>query len=278
MPDWAIWILTFLYWISPFIAAATIFFGQTYLKAKIELKIKHEFELKIEDLRAEFRKREEEVKSELRSRETEISALQSALLSGRSQRLALVDRRRLEATEKIWKAISDLQPFRNMIAFMRRVDLDALSKGAHRDQKYQEFAAFLTSIVTDEKLKENNHIAVERLFVSPLSWAYYSAYYRICYFFFKYGKMIEKGIPDATKMMDEEGLAKLLKAALPHFDEFIDRFGISGFPEILEPLSESLLSELRRELEDSSIDQTRAQKAKAIMAALKDVKPAESGA
>jgi hypothetical protein len=79
-----------------------IFAGRNWLKATIEHSVQHHFDKEIEELRTELRKSEETFKSELRLKETEIGALRDGILSGRTQRQAFLDRRRLDAVERLW--------------------------------------------------------------------------------------------------------------------------------------------------------------------------------
>ena len=93
--DWAAWLSIGLYVFS----AIGVFVARNWIKAGIEKSVQHGFDAKIETLRTELRKSEETFKSDLRSKESQISALRDGVLSGRAQRQALLDKRRLEAVE-----------------------------------------------------------------------------------------------------------------------------------------------------------------------------------
>jgi hypothetical protein len=73
----------------------------TYYKAKVEKGIQHNFDQKLEELRAQLRRDEEQLKADLRTRDDEIAALRSGALSGMASRQAALDKRRLEAIEKV---------------------------------------------------------------------------------------------------------------------------------------------------------------------------------
>jgi hypothetical protein len=79
----------------------------TYYKAKVEKGIQHSFDQKLEELRAKLRRDEEELKADLRSTDNEIAALRSGPLSGMASRQATLDKRRLEAIEKLWSTVID---------------------------------------------------------------------------------------------------------------------------------------------------------------------------
>ncbi|MFH0303609.1 hypothetical protein AAFX91_42265, partial [Bradyrhizobium sp. 31Argb] len=82
------------------------FLARNWIKARIEKGVQHRFDVKIEALCADFRKSEEMLKSELRDKEAEIASLRSNVLAGSASRQALLDKRRFEAVEKIWAAIT----------------------------------------------------------------------------------------------------------------------------------------------------------------------------
>jgi len=59
---------------------------------------------------AEFDEKLERIRSELRSKEGEIVALRSAVMTTMSTRQIALEKRRLEAAEEIWSAVTDLAP------------------------------------------------------------------------------------------------------------------------------------------------------------------------
>src|SRR4029077_8681731 len=107
MQGWQFWFLLLL----NVAIGVLIFIGRNWIKARIEQSVRSGFEAKLEALRSDLRRSEEELKSELRSKEAEITALRDGILSGRAQRQALVDKRRLEAIDGLWAAFTTLAPF-----------------------------------------------------------------------------------------------------------------------------------------------------------------------
>jgi hypothetical protein len=107
MQGWQFWFLLLL----NVAIGVLIFIGRNWIKARIEQSVRSGFEAKLEALRSDLRRSEEDLKSELRSKEAEITALRDGILSGRTQRQALVDKRRLEAIDGLWAAFTTLAPF-----------------------------------------------------------------------------------------------------------------------------------------------------------------------
>jgi hypothetical protein len=87
--------------------AVVIFVGRNWLKTRIEKGVQHHFDERLEGLRSELRKTEELLKSDLQAKETEIATLRSSVLSGSAARQALLDKRRFEAVEKVWRSVQD---------------------------------------------------------------------------------------------------------------------------------------------------------------------------
>src|SRR5207248_2850144 len=79
---------------------AALLAGKKWIEAGVEKKIQHRFDEKMAV-----------TNSDLRAKEAEIAALREMVLSGRSQRQALLDKRKLEAVERIWDALARLAPF-----------------------------------------------------------------------------------------------------------------------------------------------------------------------
>jgi hypothetical protein len=167
--SWEFWVVIGLY-------AATgiaVFAGRNWLKAWIQSGVEYRFNSRLEELRAEIRRSEEELKSQLRIKETEITALREGVLSGRTQRQALVDKRRIEAVEKLWSGIVALSPYKGLSASVAVLNVDALARRSD-DPKIKLFiAAVATAVKRDPEALSNNPATNERPFVSALAWAYF---------------------------------------------------------------------------------------------------------
>ena len=80
--DWP-GIIAFLVWSASTVA---VFVGRHWLISRIAKRVEHDFNIKLETIRADLRTTEEQLKSELRDKEAEISALRANLLSGSENR------------------------------------------------------------------------------------------------------------------------------------------------------------------------------------------------
>jgi hypothetical protein len=259
--SWEFWIIIGLY-------AATgvaVFAGRNLLKAWIESGVEYRFNSRLEELRADLRRSEEELKSQLRIKETEITALRDGVLSGRTQRQALVDKRRIEAVEKLWSGIVALTPYKGLSATIATVNVDALAKRSD-DPKIQQYIAIVSSpIKRDPEALSNNPAKNERPFVSALAWAYFFAYMTIVSIAFASLKLAEIGTQNLSELFARDSIRNLLKAVLPHQSEFIDRNEPNTYHYLLDEIELKLLTELQKILRGEDQDSAGIEQAARIM-------------
>src|SRR5258708_5989109 len=83
------------------------------VKSLVEKGIQHKFDSALESYRSELRQEEDKLKSALAAEQSRIDALQRMVLSGMTSRNEAVDKRRLQAIERLWAAVVAMQPLRN---------------------------------------------------------------------------------------------------------------------------------------------------------------------
>lgn len=224
--------------------------------------VQYRFDGKIENLRAELRTNEERFKSDLRTKEAEISALREGVLSGRANRQALLDKRRLEAVEKIWAAVIALGPAKAVSGTMSIVRYDEVAKRMSTDAKLREvMEALLPS--TDEYTK--NITRDEQPFVSQLAWAYYLAYVVIIRSACFRADALRAGLEEPHEILDHERIKAVLKAALPDKSHLIETGPPAAFHDLLDELEERLLAKLKNLLEGRDLDEAAIVQAKHIV-------------
>jgi len=258
---WEFWLLFILYILTP----AGIFVGRNWIKASIERSIQHGFDAKLETIRADLRRSEEGFKSELRLKENEISALREGILSGRAQRQLLLNKRRLDAVERVWTAINELAPFKGVSAFMAVINFDEAAKEAPRDPKIRQFFEVISRTQVPDITNFKNSARDEQPFVSQLAWAYFSAYQMIVLSSYMRAKILELGLDNPGKFLNNDNMKNILKAALPHQSEFIDRYDPLAYHYLLDELEKSLLSELQKMLRGEDQDEAGLAHAARIM-------------
>jgi hypothetical protein len=268
--------------LSLIISAGTplvIFLARNWLKARIEKGVQHHFDLKIEGVRAELRLSEERFKSDLREKENEITALRNSVLAGSASRQTLLDKKRFEAVQTVWTAVNDLAQLKGLSSFMAILKFEAVGKEAS-DPKMQNALAAFGGMVPNDAEKLMNVARNERPFLPELTWAYFSAYSLILYSALARYKILRIGLDDAGKYIKHDGLREVLKAALPHQSEWIDKSDPGAYYYLIDEIEASLLTELRKILEGKEADQMATVRAKEIMNAVKqaDKEQAEADA
>jgi HEPN domain-containing protein len=251
-----------------------LFIGRHWLIARVSKGVQHHFDREIEQLRTELRKSEEEYKSDLRGKEAEITALRNTVLAGSAGRQALLDKRRFEAVEKIWSAVNDFNAFKYLSATMALLKFNAVAKRSD-EPKMQQFLSLIGAGAPDIKQLKNVG-RDERPFVSEIAWAYFNAYTSILYMNQARYMVLKTGLgaddDDPEKYFSTDNLRKILKAALPHQSEFIDKNDAGAFHYLLDELEACLLSELQKMLEGKEVDQAAIKQAKEIMGAVNEAK------
>jgi len=92
-----------------------------------------------------------------------------------------------------------------------------------------------------------------RPFVSPMVWAVFRAYTTIAMGAAIRIEGLKSGI--ATDLVNHGSIKKLVKAALPHQSEYLDKFGEAGYHYLLDELEEKLLREINVMLSGKEADQ-----------------------
>lgn len=258
------------------IVPAAIFAARNWLLARITRGVEHQFNVKIEGVRTDLRKNEEHFKSELRDKEAEISTLRTNVLSGSANRQGLLDKRRFDAVERVWTAMNDLAPLKNLSSMMAILNMKAIAKEV-LDPKMQRFLSVLDAIAPNPaQLK--NAARDERPFLPDLAWAYFHAYHTIVLSGLLRLNTFKIGLENPEQYMNWNHLKNILKATLPHHSEWIDQNEPESFYYLLDELEQLLLAELRKVLEGKEADHASVERAKQIMDVLKEGEKAQAKA
>jgi hypothetical protein len=251
--QWVSLISTILSWI--FIAA--LFFGRKFVEAEIENRVEHRFNERLERLRAE-----------LQTKANEIAALREGVFSGRMQRQALLDKRRMEAVERAWASAVAISSLKTAASLVSMIKFDVAAREAAGNAQFRDVMKVFLQPPPDKL--PNDPAKNERPFLSPLAWAYLSAYRTILLSAYMRLALLTGGIEKADTLLDDKETIKVLKAALPHQAEYIDTHGYAGFYYLLDELQENLLIALQITLDGSSADEESIKQSVEIMDRLKE--------
>jgi hypothetical protein len=253
-------------WI-PSILTTSLFAGILWLCRNLIITrltnaVKHEYDKKIEQLKTEFRKTEEAFKADLKRKEAQIEALRSGALYGIANRQYAIFQRQLVAIEQLWNAVISLSPAKSISALMAVIKFETAAKEAANNPRLREMFAMMDNL--DMNIFSNNHAWKARPFVSQLAWAYYSAYQAILSHAVLRLQMLKNGL-DMVEVIDTKSVVKLVKVALPHQAEYIEKYGPSAFHYLLDELESNLLLSFKLMLDGKELDKETLEKAAAII-------------
>ncbi len=252
------------------VIACSLFLGRNWLKARIERGVQYRFDEKLERLRSELRNSEESFRKALQERKVEISTLRENVFSGASNRRAMLDRRRFDAAERIWKAVIALAPHRGVAQSMAVINLKAVTKYASGDPRIKSFFETITKAVPNTT-NTDDFAASEQPFVTEPVWAYFSSYRTIVVYSFLQAKLLASGIDNPLSLLKDDNIKNLLKATIPHMEQFIDSNDPNAYYHLLDHIQKLLLAEIKKMLDGTDADRASIAHAAQIMEATKAV-------
>jgi hypothetical protein len=237
------------------------------IKTGVERSIHHHYDAKLELLRGELQRKSEQQSNALRSKEAEIGALREMVLSGRAHRRSLADKRRLDAAERLWSAVVQLSRHKFVSASMAVLKVDSISKKVEDNPALAKFIGNITDRAPMERMDIKIH--VERPFVSPISWALFSAYETIIGVARLRAEFLKNGI-DPSDLIEIGKIKDILKAALPGFSEYIEKNEVEAMHYLLPDIEDMLLKELIKTIDGLDADDADLARASQIMQAIQD--------
>lgn len=235
------------------------FVFRNWLTAKIIGSVQHGFNEKLEELR-----------SQLRSKEIEISSLRDTVLTGRNQRQILVEKRRIEAVENIWKGVMELRKFRPVLNLMATINFERVAEMTPQNPKLRNWFKETNDSVPQMNGRITPNLTTyesEKPFIPLLTWAYFEAIHTIMADAAIRSRILALGISDAKKLLNPDYGKELLKTVLPKKSSYIDTHGAKIYHNLIEELEEKLLNELKNILDGKENDEQNVRQAEEIMKA-----------
>jgi len=245
------------------LAGGALWLLRKLIATRLTKSIEHEFNEKLERLRADLREADERLKADLRAKEAEISVLRSGALSAMASRQISIDKRRLEAIDQLWAAFNSLSGARALSMTLAVLKFEAAAKYAESDPKTRQFFETLGAGF-DPNTIDHASAAKARPFVSAMVWASYTAYMAVCMHAVMRWHILRFGL-GAKDFTDNEAIKKLITAALPHYSDYIEKVGPDGYHYILEALEAKLLKEIEQMLIGAEADQASIEQAAEIV-------------
>ena len=243
--------------------ASALWLARNLIATRLKKSVEHEFDTKLESVRAELRNKEESLKADLQAKAVEIAALRGGAMTAMASRQVALDKRRQEAVDQLWSAVTALGPAKVVSSVMAVVKFEAAAEAAATNEGFRKVFEAMGSGF-DPKQIDLSGAAQARPFVTPMAWALFSAYQSISMQAVVKLEMIKSGIA-AKDLLEKDAIPRLLKAVLPHRAAYIDKFGDTGYHYLLEELEEGLLNELRGMLDGVDADKASVEQAAAIL-------------
>lgn len=223
-----------------------------WFSAWIVQKVEHDFETRLEKLRAD-----------LRSKEHQIDALRQGALSNSATRQQLLFQKKIESVDRLWAAINDLNRYLPALQFMASIKFYAAADEVTKDPSIRKFFEQMSNISVKDDLTLPSAQAA-RPYLTDLAWALYSAYLAILTLAHLKIQSLRNGI-DARPYIKFKAADDQLKAVLPEYASFIDEHSDASHSHLADTLRDRILHELRRTLNGEIEDQNTVRSAAAIL-------------
>lgn len=227
--------------------------------------------LKEIDQRVQFKfdKEIEVVRSDLRLKEGKISALQSMVMSRLAGRQTAIDTRNIEALEGLWDTTLKLGAFRMSASLMTILNLEEIDKRPENDDSIERLLKPFLGSDFKEKL-EGISAEKHRPFIPENIWKIFSAYQGLLIICQMRIQTLSSGIRDTDKFFATSKMIDEIKEVMPHFNDYLDKHGMSGAAQLADPLRDLLLNAIRTTLQESENEGVAAKK---VMQLIKDFEP-----
>ncbi|MHA6204794.1 hypothetical protein ACXU4B_10245 [Dyella soli] len=243
--------------------AAGLWLARNLISTRLTKRVEHEFNEKLEKTRADYRRGEDELRAVLQARAAEIEALRAGALATMSTRQAAIDKRRLEGVDQVWASVMALGQVRVLAASLSAIRVDVIGEMAGRDEKVLRFVEML-GFGFDPKKLDHASAAKARPFVSPMVWAVYSAMQAVASHAVIQWHALKNGV-NPNGLLDEGKIKNLIKVALPHYGDYIDKHGAEAFYYTLDALEAQLLVEIQKMLNGAEDDKASMDRAADIL-------------
>lgn len=241
----------------PALTTTTLFGGALWLarsliSTRLTNSVKNEFDSKLEILRAE-----------LKSKEAQIESLRSGAMSGLITRQEALYQRKLEAIDQIWGAVKELDKAKHVSSTLAILKFETCATESSRNPNFRNFIETVSGNFDPANL-DLSGAALARPFITPLAWAYYSAFSSVIMSAVAKMQILKIGVDDAERFLNSEHPNKLLKTVLPSRSEYIDKHGHSAHHYLLDEVEQLLLIELKNIQDGKESDKDNAKRAAEI--------------
>lgn len=219
--------------------AVCVWLCKNLIATRLTKSVQSEYDIKLEKLKSDFTKEQELLKSDLKSKELQLESLKGLALGNLSARQAAYLEKQVEAIEVLWNQVIDLSPAKSAAQCMAIVKFEEVLKISEADQRVRDMFESIGSNVDPSNISTVEAHKV-RPFLSPVSWAYFSAYSAIVSHAVLRMHMLKKGL-NFPGIADGHYLKNLVIKALPHRKNYIEEVETGALYHLLEELESFML-------------------------------------
>ena len=235
------------------IFAALVWLSKSLIITRLTNSVKNEFDSKIEKL-----------KSDLNAKEVQIESLINGAMSGLMTRQSSLYQRQLQAIDELWHSVKELEKAKYISAALVLLKLEECTKESVNNPKFREFIEIIGGNFKIESI-DLSGAKKARPFLTPLAWAYYSAYSNVIMLAVTKIKLLKISVENLKQYFDFESTKKLLKKVLPLQSDYIDKYDSSTYHYFLDQIEELLLLELQNIQKGLETDKDNAVRAAEII-------------
>lgn len=233
--------------------AVLAWLSRSLIITRLTNSVKHEFDSKIEKL-----------KSDLSAKEAQIESLRNGAMSGFITRQNTLYLRQLQAIDEIWHSVKELEKAKHISARLATLKFDECAKESAKNPNFREFIEAIGGNFNIEDI-DLSGAKKSRPFLTPLAWAYFSAYSSVIMLAVTKLKVLKIGVDNPEKYFNFESTKNLLKKVLPLRSEYIDKSDTSTHHYFLDEIEELLLMELQNIQKGIEVDKENATRAAEII-------------
>lgn len=237
-----------------------VFVFQTVIKEFFANAIKHDYDVKLEEL-----------KSQLNQNGSDVKDLRDSALIGIHDRQSKLYKKQIKATEILWSDVIELSKIKHISTSLLNFssNYEKVAKMSKDDPKLREFFEMLEG---DFDIKNFDFRVGEKLrpFISPLAWAYYNSYKSILVDDIVKFSVLKIGVGEDI-LKENDKLIKLLEITLPDHKDYINNEQTKSFYYLLEILENRLLDELKSFLKGDENSKASIELASSIMKQVEDI-------
>ena len=228
------------------IAALIAYALRNYIKAWVDSRVRSASQKDFEQFRAE-----------LEAEKAHIAAVRDSVLDGRISRQAIVDQRRFDAIDQLWLAVREIDRFAFIPRFLEPLKLDYIFDQIENEPKLRELFGFFLRSVPGEPVKSSD--VIQDHYIPSRIRDLYSLYTQVVSVSHAIIAAANNGL-DPRKYLRIDGMNDEVKKHLPHFSDFVDKFGRYSWISLVQASRDALSLEIRSFVDGTEADYSALEK------------------